>query len=53
MDKMHAQIIERLDRIEALLTEIVKDQPVTLSTLKAAGVERPAPRVVTKPKPKK
>jgi hypothetical protein len=53
MEKRHLEILERLDRIEMLLAELVKDPPVTLGTLKAVASDKPAPGVVTKPKPKK
>jgi hypothetical protein len=53
MEKRHLEILERLDRIEVLLAELVKDPPVTMSVLKDVAADRPAPRVVTAPKTKK
>jgi hypothetical protein len=53
MEKRHLEILDRLDRIEALLAELVKDPPVTMSVPKDVAADKPAPRVATKPKPKK
>jgi hypothetical protein len=53
MEKRHLEILERLDRIEMLLAELVKDPPVTMSVLKDVAADRPAPRVPPVAKGKK